>query len=190
MQNLQHAKWRSVPVWILMGMCFLMFSQGWSVSCFAENKNQSPQTGLPQNLTDEEKTRLRHEDNPKDLVETCLKLGGQRLAQARGAVNNQDYNAAEQNLEVYHELMSYAFQHAREAQIKDKKRDQIFRMMETTLRRQLPMLECITRDCPESVQYTQMTLSHVREMRNHLLNAVFGGDFMKTEEITLRVPEQ
>ncbi|MBX7219659.1 MAG: hypothetical protein K1Y36_06920 [Blastocatellia bacterium] len=139
---------------------------------------------LPLHLTDSERNSIQTEDDPKDRVEKCLKIGLLRLAQAKEAIQNGDYSEADVSLETYNKLIQYAYGYTRSLNLKDKKKDGIYRTMETTLRRQLPLLECISRDCPDGAsRYSQTTLSQVKGVRTQLLNYVFGADFIRAEAV-------
>lgn len=142
-----------------------------------------PCAGLPSGLTETEKTDLLKENDPKDHVEKCMKIAGLRLVHARAALNGENYAEVDQSLTIYNRLVCYAHSYTRGAVQNPKKRDKIYRIMETTMRRQLPVFELITRDCPERSEHALMLVG-LQGIRKQLLNSVFGGDFLRVENVS------
>jgi hypothetical protein len=137
---------------------------------------------LPGALFDTEKQMIQRENDPKDHVETCLKVGAIRLSQAFDATRRQEYVNAAKTLTVYDQLLSYTHGYAKTVIVKGKKRDQLYRLIETTLRRQTPTLEVIAQETPSNhEENARAALNRAREIRRVTLNAVFGGEFFKDE---------
>ncbi len=179
----QQTMWRVANLWFGLACLCATLTVGFLGP--APTLAETPGTvvlGLPEDLTDMERATIRKENDPRDHVEACMKVGGIRLSIAQDATLHQSFDQADQMMVAYDKLILYTNQYARIAQVKDKRRDQMFRTFETTLRRQMGTLESISRLTPGE-RPAHAALQHAREIRRQLLNTVFGGDFLKSDDV-------
>ncbi len=140
------------------------------------------QPEVPAGLTDTEKQNILKENNPKDRVETCMKVSANRLTQVVEAIKREEFENAAKTIGVYESLLCYTNTFATKADIKAKKRDNLYRIIETGLRKQMPFLEWASREMPEChEQCACRALNRAKEIRRVALNAMFGGEFLKDE---------
>jgi|GEM_PF-726619 hypothetical protein len=138
---------------------------------------------LPAGLSETERQTLLKETNPKDHLDTCLKVGFSRLATAAEAVKQERYEAAAQALRVYTSLLDYTHTYTR--QTKEKVRQQMLRKLETTLRQHVPVLEWMLSSIPEWHEgCARQALNRAKSIRRESLNAYFGSEFLKAGDPT------
>lgn len=137
---------------------------------------------VPASLTDTERQTILKENDAKDRVEVCMKLSANRLTLVVEAVKREDFENAAKAIGVYESLLCYTNTFATTIEIKSKKRDNLYRIIETGLRKQMPSLEWVSREMPEChEQCACRALSRAKEIRRVALNAMFGGEFLKDE---------
>lgn len=181
--NTRQEIWRRMNIWFGLACLFTTIAVGTVAPI--PTRAETPGTavlGLPEDLTDMERATIRKENDPRDHVEACLKIGGTRLTIAQDATQHQAFDEADRMMLAYDKLILYTNQYARAAQLKDKRRDQMYRTFETTLRHQMGTLETISRQTPGE-RPAHAALQHAKEIRRQLLNSVFGGDFLKSNDV-------
>lgn len=137
---------------------------------------------VPGSLTDTERQTILKENDAKDRVEVCMKISANRLTLVVEAMKREEFESAAKAIGVYESLLCYTNTFATTAEVKSKKRDNLYRIIETGLRKQMPSLEWVSREMPECHEHCACrALSRAKEIRRVALNAMFGGEFLKDE---------
>ncbi len=192
MRNSLSVKRFGSRVRLIAGLMFCFGLAGVSAAA-ATDPAVTGQPEVPLALSEPEKQSITRENNPKDRVEVCMRVCSARLTQVVEAVRHENYDGAAQMLNVYDSLLCYTNTFATKTEVKSKKRDHLYRIIETGLRRQTPFLEWVSREMPECHEHCAKTaLNRAREIRRAALNSVFGGEFLKEETPALgaAVPRQ
>jgi hypothetical protein len=148
----------------------------------APDSSLTGQPEVPTALSETERQTILKENDAKDRVEVCMKISANRLTLVVEAVKREDFENAAKTIKVYESLLCYTNTFATTTGIKPKKRDNLYRIIETGLRKQMPSLEWVSREMPEChEQCACRALNRAKEIRRGALNAMFGGEFLKDE---------
>ena len=169
---------------VLAGLLFWVGLTGMAASA-APDPSITGQPEVPTALSDAERQSILKENDAKDRVDACMKLSANRLTLVVEAMT------AAKGIGVYDSLLCYTNTFATTTEIKSKKRDHLYRIIETSLRKQMPFLEWVSREMPEChEQCACRALHRAKEIRRVALNAMFGGEFLKDESAPTAAPNR
>ncbi|MBI3653020.1 MAG: hypothetical protein HY231_18495 [Acidobacteria bacterium] len=128
-------------------------------------------TPLAQLLSATERAALTKETQPKKQVETYLRLSDTHLQAALAAINNDDHQTAERELDIYNKALSAA---AKLGFASATERRKLAKKIEQTIYKQLRVLETIDRHFPaEREGFPEYAIKNAKLIRSKALNYSF-----------------
>ncbi len=132
---------------------------------------------LPQELSETETQKILREGSPKPRVDATLKISDTRLASALRLVEENQYQSAAQDVDVYAALIVYADAYTRKlpaSQVKD--RNNCLKKIEQTVFKQTRTVDAVLRQFP--VDYREGVgpkIDQVKQIRLRAVNDLLGG---------------
>jgi hypothetical protein len=135
------------------------------------------ESSLPRELTESETQTILKERSPKPHVDATLKVSNARLASALRLVEENQYNSAAQDVDVYAALIVYADAYTRklpDSQIKD--RNACLKKIEQAIFKQSRAVDAMLRQFPIDYRETaEIKIDRVKKIRLRAINDLLGG---------------
>src|ERR1051325_8250300 len=128
-------------------------------------------TPLIKLLSEAERAALAKETSPKKQVEVYLRFSDTHLQAALAAINSDDHNTSERELDIYNKSLNEA---AKIAFALPEDRRKTCKKVEQTIYKQLRMLETIDRRFPaERAGFIEYAVKNAKQVRGKALNYSF-----------------
>jgi hypothetical protein len=146
-------------------------------------------TPLVQMISEFEKATLTKETNPKKLVEIYLRISETHLQMALAAINSDDHQTSERELDIYNKALDEAAKIAFNLQ---EDRRKVTKKFEQIIYKQLRTLETIDRRFPEERSgFSEFAIKHAKQVRGKALNLSFdSGEVITDKDSSDKPPPQ
>jgi hypothetical protein len=146
-------------------------------------------TPLVQMISEFEKAALTKETNPKKLVEIYLRISETHLQMALAAINSDDHQTSERELDIYNKALDEAAKIAFNLQ---EDRRKVTKKFEQIIYKQLRTLETIDRRFPEERSgFSEFAIKHAKQVRGKALNLSFdSGEVITDKDSSDKPPPQ
>jgi hypothetical protein len=145
--------------------------------------NQSRQVRdriLPEELSESESQLILKEQKPKGRVEATLKISDARIDSAYKLIQENQFKAAAQDVDVYTALIRYADDYTRKlpgSQIKD--RNHCLKKIEQAIFKQTRTLDAVVLGISHDYrEATERVINEVKKIRLRAINDLLGGGNM------------
>jgi hypothetical protein len=187
---------------VAAGLLLAVDSSGHQAQCAAQSERpRTVSSAVPaadgtqagewrRNLTSDEQRAIERAGGGNDRVKTYVRLAETRLHSAREALNQDDFAAAEKQLEAYAALVGDAGQFTKSSV---PMRDKAHKTLEQALRVQIRLLEGIRRDTPaDHADTVEKAIATANRVRTQALNLLLGsGTFLsEPEKETKKTPDE
>ncbi|MGH9751656.1 MAG: hypothetical protein ACREA2_02645 [Blastocatellia bacterium] len=140
---------------------------------------------LPRELSETETQKILRENNPKPRVDAALKISDTRLASALKLVEENQYESAAQDVDVYAALIVYADDYTRklpDSRVKD--RNACLKKIEQAIFKQSRTVDASLRQFPVDYREgVETKIDHVKKIRLRAINDLLGdGRVIKTSD--------
>jgi hypothetical protein len=190
-QRRNQLEFRKVTVSVLPAVCLSILL---AMAAQAQDKLEPPPlpvdpTPLAQLLGETEKAALSKETNSKKQVDIYLRISDTHLQTALAAINSDDHQTAERELDIYNKILDETAKIAFNLQ-EDKRK--VTKKFEQTVYRQLRTLETINRRfSTERAGFSDFALKHAKQIRGKALNLSFdSGEVITDKESSGKTPPQ
>lgn len=163
--------------WILifiLSLSFIAFNQ--QTPQLKPHGERQPDS-LPQDLTESETQTILKERNPKSHVDATLKVSDSRLASALRFAEEDRYQSAAQDVDLYAALIIYADAYTRklpDSQMKD--RNVCLKKIEQAIFKRSRTLDATLRQLPVDYRETvEPKIDMVKKIRLRAINDLLGG---------------
>jgi hypothetical protein len=165
-----------------------------AISAQAQDKYEPPPipvdpTPLVQMVGETEKAALAKETNPKKQVDIFLRISEAHLQMALTAINGDDHQTAERELDIYNKALDETAKIAFNLQ---EDRRKVTKKIEQTVYKQLRTLDTIDRRFPtERSGFIDFAIKHAKQVRGKALNFSFdSGEVITDKESSGKTPPQ
>jgi hypothetical protein len=135
---------------------------------------------LPEELSESESQSIMKAEKPKARVEATLKVSDARIDSAYKMIQENQFEAAAQDMDVYTALIRYADDYTRKlpgSQIKD--RNHCLKKIEQAIFKQMRTLDLIARGISHDYREpTERGIDEVKKIRLRAINDLLGGGNM------------
>jgi hypothetical protein len=135
---------------------------------------------LPEDLSESESQSILKEEKPKGRVDATLKVSDARIDSAFQMIQENQFKAAAQDMDVYTALIRYADDYTRKlpgSRIKD--RNHCLKKIEQAIFKKMRTLDLIARGISHDYREpTQRGIDEVKKIRLRAINDLLGGGNM------------
>jgi hypothetical protein len=135
---------------------------------------------LPEELSESESQLILKEEKPKSRVDATLKVSNARIDSAYKLIQESQFQAAAQDVDVYTALIRYADEYTRKlpgSQIKD--RNHCLKKIEQAIFKQMRTLDAVVLGISHDYrEATERGVNEVKKIRLRAINDLLGGGNM------------
>ncbi len=132
---------------------------------------------LPEELSEAETQSILREEKPRPHVEATLKVSDARMTSASKLVQESQFKAAAQDVDVYAALIRYADDFTRKLpSSQNKDRNHCLKKIEQAIFKQTRVLDAVMREMPfDYREAAERGLNDVKKIRLRAINDLLGG---------------
>jgi hypothetical protein len=150
------------------------------ISASVPGQSRQVRDRLPDELSESESQLILKEEKPKGRVDATLKVSHARVDSAYKLIQESQFKAAAQDMDVYTALIRYADDYTRKlpgSRIKD--RNHCLKKIEQAIFKQMRTLDAIVLGIPHDYrEATEREVDEVKKIRLRAINDLLGGGNM------------